>query len=109
MGWVIRSFHIGWTGSLSLSKRGNRNDVIMMFKILTRRVALNINDFFTITPSRTSTRKLISQGSAPKTVLRSKFFSKRVLVAFWKLLKENIVCLSLNSFESFLENRLNDL
>ncbi|EYC45365.1 hypothetical protein Y032_0431g1335 [Ancylostoma ceylanicum] len=77
--------------------------------ILTERVALNINDFFTIAPSRTLTRKLIFQESAPKTVLRSKFFSKRVLVPFRKLVKDKILCLSLTSFKSFIENRLNDL
>ncbi|EYB86199.1 hypothetical protein Y032_0283g1310 [Ancylostoma ceylanicum] len=42
--WVDRNKQLGL---ITLSKRRDGDDVIMMFKILTGRVALNINDFFT--------------------------------------------------------------
>ncbi|XGW28756.1 hypothetical protein V3C99_008503 [Haemonchus contortus] len=82
----------------SLTHRRHVNDLVMAFKILTGRVAVDSADFFTLVKSRTRGSTVKIRFPIVRTQVRAKSFAIRVLPLLNKIYDENIMRLTLGVF-----------
>ncbi|EYC26747.1 hypothetical protein Y032_0010g946 [Ancylostoma ceylanicum] len=94
-------------GLPTLRSRRTKNDLVMMYKILTGTIDIDAAEFFMFAP-RTTSRSggLRLPESVAKSQIRSKFFSHRTIGLFTPLLRDGVLNMSVNRFKLYLDHRL---